>query len=255
MCIRDRSICTYQDAVSHLGAKGQPHWWEPQRTDLTAHRTLQVVGNSFKETPPQMEHLLTSPVRQDARLHWWNAQAAAYIIRPNTATRAEIAARRSKSLVEPHNTQPLPAGTISSHVRHGDKGIETKVVRLADYVLAAAGIREKASALAARLFVSTEDPSVIQSSQQLGSTWEVLYTELPRENVPTFALASKWGGVQEMLNSLMNLQLAVECDAWVCTLSSNWCRLIDELRSVVAGKANAAYVDVGFRCFQGCTHL
>jgi hypothetical protein len=48
------------------------------------------------------------------------------------------------------------------------------------------------------------------------------------------------------------LKLAVECDYWVCTLSSNWCVLIDELRSVSAGKAHRPYVDIGFPCFQGC---
>ena len=40
-------------------------------------------------------------------------------------------------------------------------------------------------------------------------------------------------------------QLAVQCDAWVCTLSSNWCILIDELRSTVAEKAGHLYVDIG----------
>ena len=50
----------------------------------------------------------------------------------------------------------------------------------------------------------------------------------------------------------MLLQLAVECDAWVCTLGSNWCGVIDELRSTVAGKAHMPFVDIGHRCFQGC---
>lgn len=47
-------------------------------------------------------------------------------------------------------------------------------------------------------------------------------------------------------------QLAIECDAWVGTLASNWCILIDELRATVALKAAHPLVDVGFRCFQGC---
>lgn len=32
---------------------------------------------------------------------------------------------------------------------------------------------------------------------------------------------------------LLNLEYALKCDAFVCTLMSNWCRLIDELRATV----------------------
>jgi hypothetical protein len=35
----------------------------------------------------------------------------------------------------------------------------------------------------------------------------------------------------------------VSCDAWIGTMTSNWCRLIDELRSTVGCAADAAYVD------------
>ncbi len=49
----------------------------------------------------------------------------------------------------------------------------------------------------------------------------------------TLFYVAQIGGYEEMLNSLVNLDLALECDAWVGTLSSNWCRLIDELRATV----------------------
>ena len=32
---------------------------------------------------------------------------------------------------------------------------------------------------------------------------------------------------------LLNLEYAVKCDAFVGTLASNWCRLVDELRTTV----------------------
>jgi hypothetical protein len=48
---------------------------------------------------------------------------------------------------------------------------------------------------------------------------------------------------EEVLNSLLHLDLALQCDGFVGTLSSNWCRLIDELRSTVRCKAHAPYVD------------
>ena len=46
-----------------------------------------------------------------------------------------------------------------------------------------------------------------------------------------------------MLNSLLHLDLALQCDGFVGTLSSNWCRLMDELRSTVRCKAHAPYLD------------
>jgi hypothetical protein len=41
----------------------------------------------------------------------------------------------------------------------------------------------------------------------------------------------------------VNLDLALQCDAWIGTLSSNWCRLIDELRSTARCKAQGIYLD------------
>lgn len=32
---------------------------------------------------------------------------------------------------------------------------------------------------------------------------------------------------------LLNLEYAMKSDAYVCTLMSNWCRLVDELRATV----------------------
>ena len=42
--------------------------------------------------------------------------------------------------------------------------------------------------------------------------------------------AKERGPAAEYLDSLLNLEVALECGAWVGTLTSNWCRLIDELR-------------------------
>ena len=46
----------------------------------------------------------------------------------------------------------------------------------------------------------------------------------------TRVYAKERGPAAEYLDSLLNLELALECGAWVGTLTSNWCRLIDELR-------------------------
>lgn len=51
------------------------------------------------------------------------------------------------------------------------------------------------------------------------------------------------GPANEMVDALLNLDLALACDAWVGTLTSNWCRLVDELRATLRCKAHGRYLD------------
>lgn len=37
---------------------------------------------------------------------------------------------------------------------------------------------------------------------------------------------------------LLNLEYLVRCDAWLCTLASNFCRVVDEMRATVGGSEN-----------------
>jgi hypothetical protein len=95
------------------------------------------------------------------------------------------------------------------------------------------------------MFLSTEDPATVDffARQPL---WNVSVADVPRKpdaNRSTLDYVAEIGGYEEMLNSLANLDLALECDAWIGTLSSNWCRLIDELRATVRCKAHGAYLD------------
>ena len=46
------------------------------------------------------------------------------------------------------------------------------------------------------------------------------------------------------MSMLLNLKLAIQCNAWVGTLASNTVRLIDELRSTVGGKIDGIFIDL-----------
>lgn len=48
----------------------------------------------------------------------------------------------------------------------------------------------------------------------------------------------------EYLSMVLNLQFSLRSSAWVCTLASNSCRLIDELRATIAGKAHHLFADL-----------
>ena len=48
----------------------------------------------------------------------------------------------------------------------------------------------------------------------------------------------------EYFAMVYDLDKHLRCEAFVCTFMSNFCRLIDELRATVGGKANRHYVDI-----------
>jgi hypothetical protein len=39
--------------------------------------------------------------------------------------------------------------------------------------------------------------------------------------------------MSEYISMLLNLEYSLQCDAYVGTLASNWCRIVDEMRATV----------------------
>eukprot|EP00927_Polykrikos_kofoidii_P055076 TRINITY_DN49391_c0_g1_i1.p1 TRINITY_DN49391_c0_g1~~TRINITY_DN49391_c0_g1_i1.p1 ORF type:complete len:794 (+),score=59.18 TRINITY_DN49391_c0_g1_i1:110-2491(+) len=74
--------------------------------------------------------------------------------------------------------------------------------------------------------------------------WQVFFTRENRTNVPVSEMRRQRGNGQATLQSFLNLELALEAEGWVCTLFSNWCQLIDELRMTVGAKASAPYLNL-----------
>merc|ERR1712129_574969 len=80
--------------------------------------------------------------------------------------------------------------------------------------------------------------------QRRGQPWHVFWTAQNRTSRGALDQARHIGPAQMVVESLANLELSLEADAWVCTLFSNWCMLIDELRMTIGGKAASPYVNV-----------
>lgn len=196
--------------------------------------------------PPILQMLLdTSPIDPTKHYYWWRAQSAAFLVRPNNRTLEYMNVQRMK--VFPKDV--IDKGTISCHIRRGDKWTETTVTEDAAYMkviedlLAVADVKNLG--LKREIFLSTEDPEAVNYFQTLEG-WSVHFTNVPRkpdQQKTTMQYAREIGPAREMIFSLINLDLALKCDAWVGTLSSNWCRLIDELRSTVRCKAGGLYQD------------
>eukprot|EP00607_Mallomonas_marina_P003583 CAMPEP_0182439738 /NCGR_PEP_ID=MMETSP1167-20130531/86616_1 /TAXON_ID=2988 /ORGANISM="Mallomonas Sp, Strain CCMP3275" /LENGTH=302 /DNA_ID=CAMNT_0024633499 /DNA_START=499 /DNA_END=1404 /DNA_ORIENTATION=- len=222
---------------------------------VVLHHTGHNVRAS-KFIPSVLQPLLScSPVDKGKEYYWWRAVSAAYYLRPNRATLDFISTFRSLSLSSEE-------GCLSMYVRHGDKGAEMKVVPFRSYVAAANQMYERGLIPHTHkdrkfpIFLGTEDPMVIEEAKYLDSTssrWRVEYTTL----LSRYGTAARYekkvlkkAKIEvehhdlEYISMILNLDYAVRCDAWVCTLASNWCRVIDELRATVGGKANKPYADL-----------
>ena len=90
------------------------------------------------------------------------------------------------------------------------------------------------------IFLSTEDPDVINEANQwsIENKWKIYYTNLIDKT--SFIHNNEL----EYLSMLLNLEYSLKCSAYVCTLASNSCRIIDELRATIGGKANKHYADL-----------
>ena len=190
--------------------------------------------------PPGLRDLLQgSPVPENRITFWFRAQAIAFIVRPNPRTLDQIQVRKQKQ-----SWTRVPTGTISVHIRHGDKGSEMTLVPDADYLLKAEELLMQDSRLQRTIFLSTEDPASVQYFKHQ-QNWTILTLQVPRPADMSSPLdfARQIGPDEEMLNSLVNLDLALDCFAWVGTIKSNWNRLIEELRSTVRCKAQLPYID------------
>ena len=197
--------------------------------------------------------------------YWWRAQAVGFLVRPNPKTLAAIRGMRRLGRFTRTATNattggggggggepvgapavyPLPPGTISAHVRHGDKGIEMQLQAWGAYAAAAATLQaHNPLSLRRTLFVSTEDPGVISDAAGTpGGDWTALYSDIPRQN-------SNGHGQMYLASNLMHmhvlqLMMTLEADAAVGTLGSNWNRLVAELRCVWVPKCATPYVEVG----------
>lgn len=224
--------------------------------------------------------------QQDAVKYWYRLQVAAYLSRFNSKALAIMRTMRANSTLMRHirgsnagvETQAeaqaeaeaavvssdsgsairtLPHGTISVHIRHGDKHKEMVLVPTMAYLeQAAALVKLHPIGLAPyRIFLSTEDPSAIDEISKAitegpvarAKSFSLDWWQVPRDNsngpdqLAMFALPK----AQLTLIWWLQLLLALECDAWVGTRGSNWNRLIDELRCVWVAKCQNIYAEVG----------
>ncbi len=146
---------------------------------LRFYRNESYHGVDTYAVLPQFRQLIAASPVDPAKYHyWWRAQAAAYLLRPNARTLAAIARRRAAAFAG----RTIAPGTVSVHVRKGDKWIEAPEAPLGDYVAAAERLVAGAGGrLGRRIFLSTEDPDATAYFGALAPAWAAAWTDGPRK--------------------------------------------------------------------------
>lgn len=229
-----------------------------RRSAMSKAQYMHIRGPRFNDTIPV--------IRSNGRtltgdLGWWRAISTKYLLRPNsrllTACREFLADHLvylepmgAPVLAYPSRSPPKQA--IGMHIRHGDKKIESKLHPLTEY-LDAAEILCARHGIAKVIVLSTDNERVIEeleSSQAARRGFTFYYTRFGRINDwgSPIQTAHKTGMVSFVVNSFANLILGAHpCNvAFVQTTSSNWNRLIDELRKTDGVRASAPSIDLEY---------
>ncbi|KAK6526394.1 hypothetical protein TWF694_004990 [Orbilia ellipsospora] len=268
------SSCTFDDV------RPDNHWKLPAREVLPQDAMTTPSGSIppiFGLALKKMFPLMTP----DAMKYWWRGQATAYIMRFNARTMAELLRkRRNKTLqkslgFEGENEAiveragipfPMPAGSVSMHVRHGDKGIEMTLKPFEKYLdMAEDFISQNPLGFRKIAFLSTENPEVIkgaadhlQKERELYKVidakarttsdwaWTWYWSDIPRANIGPEDQLKTFGNRTDMtINWFLQLMMAIECDMMIGSRASGWSRLLDGLRCGWLGKCQQPFLDVG----------
>jgi hypothetical protein len=244
---------------------------DPQHNYLTERytnqKTLRIRLTSAFGTDaylPQVLHQIweCSPFHHSKYRYWWRAMSTAYILRPNPATVALIQKYESRYI--PFNIEEERC--IAVYIRRGDKHVEMNIQKDTSMFFDAASLLWSTYITYNNhfhaehnpiMFLGSEEPSVIVEGKEWSNIhhWKLLETELfNRSEVSTYldyqTQAKLWGehhpvhNEYEYLSMIINLDMYIKCSGFVCTERSNFCRVIDELRATVGGKANAPLVEI-----------
>ncbi|KAG2445862.1 hypothetical protein HXX76_000466 [Chlamydomonas incerta] len=230
--------------------------------------TNKAMVEAARHRAPKMfeERLQQTAVDHQKHRYWWRAQAAAYLLRPNMGTLAGLGKRRMQELRGP---EPEPGCiTVVARSGKGGDGAAASGFKDADFDSRAAQMRAlDPTRFTDHIFLSASSGRTLSyfvngtgAAPDAGAhRWHTGYVAgskhfggginlRPRKNgggrdldaVPKDAV------YESMLNTLLELDMALDCSGFVGSIDSHWVRLIDEMRSVVRCSADAPYMDVGY---------
>ena len=196
-----------------------------------------------------------SPMIPKFHYYWWRAISMAYVMRPNAATRKWIQDHRMKALED----GILQNNTGAIYVRRGDKDVEMRLSPIQEYIDGLRFLWERGyiqNKSPRHVFLASESSEVIDQMESWGkqhaSEYRIHYTQVfDRKGLFAEKTRSERSAgttpkhhPEEYLSMLLNIHYLVQASGWVCTMSSNFCRIVDELRATVAARAGGAFMDL-----------
>jgi hypothetical protein len=208
-----------------------------------------------------------SPFHIDKLKYWWRAVSITYLMRLNEPTRQLIQhfkTNESSSMYFDKEKEQC----VSVYIRRGDKHLEMYILKNETVFFETAKQLWNDNQMQQQhqlqqqqpiMFFASEDAGVLDSAIEWGKVnkWKVLYTNLfDRRQVIAGLNATErevWINNHpnhrqqhhhlEYFSMILNLDSHLQCDAFVCSMPSNFCRLIDELKATVGAKANTPLAD------------
>ena len=224
----------------------------------------------FRPTALTTEQFGLARYNNPVARYYWRAVSSAYIMRPNKFTREQIH-KYSDSKMD-----ALNGNCVSMYIRHGDKGREMRLMSFRQYADVARSLYEKKlvpntggsteSKFIGTIYLATDNKSVLAEALEWGkkNRFDIKFSVLLPDVLSYAGVGYGPGTVKfhprregyahhplEYLSVLVNLNDMMKCGAYVCTLASNFCRLLDELRATIGGKAQAVFADIGSSCNNG----
>lgn len=150
---------------------------------------------------------------------WWYAVMYRWLLQPNRYSQQLIDLERKAIGFDP--------SCIFVHVRHGEKKSEADLHPLSSYMRVASRVANQIETR--NIFLSTEDPLVIEQSKNYSSRFHIVYTRNARTNEDRWSPKynpSRAGIHEEAIIAIVNLFLSRECKYHILTLSSNWAHLV-----------------------------
>eukprot|EP01042_Synura_sphagnicola_P033771 gene33771-43342_t len=198
-----------------------------------------IVPHSFKPL------LQCSPIKQEFHYYWWRAISTAYLVRPNAAVIEWI---KKHGMQEYDKTDNY----VSVYIRRGDKSIEAKLPPVDSFTMATDMLYNQklmdGNGDEKRLmFLASEDSKVLSAMTEWNKQTQRYHMNFTNVFDRKGLLAERSAEErekhlhrgpdhhpEEYLSMLLNVHYLVRGNGYVCTLSSNFCRLVDELRATVA---------------------
>eukprot|EP00668_Euglena_longa_P012358 GGOE01014803.1.p1 GENE.GGOE01014803.1~~GGOE01014803.1.p1 ORF type:complete len:444 (+),score=79.04 GGOE01014803.1:105-1436(+) len=191
------------------------------------------------------------PVRWASHpLSWWFAQCTRYLWRGLQPWFASAIHTYRREVVPGGR---LPTHVISMHVRRSDKvacysrdrcrSTEMAFLPFEAYIRAAEQLRRNDSALDTILLTTEDDQVVNETRRSQYAGWRFIIPREERHNWNHFRTMDERGPLPLVRLSVGNLAIHMEAAALVCTMQSNWCRIIDEMRRTT-GREGSPVVDL-----------